>query len=311
VSCGFNLKNLAAARDSSRTTAPTGWEYRLRRLSAHAATGGWTWPRMQTARRAVRTAQRFEGAERGVGVLTGSGFEFLHRRPWGGPRQKHHGHPRTGQADGAKGGYTRRQRRFLRILGAVAGARDTRRRSRRSSRGSWASRRRIDVVHGDTDQTPFGSAPTVPAPTGLRAANAVVAPQGPDRAKDRRVGGVWRCRSGRPRMGEGPRWFVKATRRRATGPPGKSPWLARLAGAARGSSKDTFDATTVYNPPNLPSVRGLHLRRDVAPHRAGQVRPVHRRSTTAGVRIKTPMIGEGSGARRFSLDGIGMAADWS
>jgi carbon-monoxide dehydrogenase large subunit len=162
----------------------------------------------------------------------------------------------------------------------------------------------IEVVHGDTDQTPFGLGTYGSRSTPVSgAATAVVARKVRERAKI--VASAMLEVSTDDLEWEKGRWFVK-------GDPDKGATMAEIALAAHSSLElpegveGHLDATTVYNPPNLTYPFGAYICvADVDPV-TGQV-TVRRFIAVddCGTRIN-PMIVEGQ-IHGGLADGIGMA----
>ena len=135
----------------------------------------------------------------------------------------------------------------------------------------------VDVVHGDTDVTPYGLGTYGSRSTPVSgAATALVARKVRDRA--RIVASAMLEVSPEDLEWEKGRWFVK-------GDPEQGATIQEIAMAARGSVElpagveAGLDAETVYDPPNLTfPVRRLHLRRrHRSGHRQGADQPVRRR----------------------------------
>ena len=113
----------------------------------------------------------------------------------------------------------------------------------------------VEVVHGDTDQTPFGLGTYGSRSTPVSgAATSVVARKVRERAKI--VAGAMLEAGGRPRVGAG-RWLVKGD---PTGQdhPGDRHGRARRLELPEGV-EGHLDATTVYNPPNLTYPFGAYI----------------------------------------------------
>jgi carbon-monoxide dehydrogenase large subunit len=162
----------------------------------------------------------------------------------------------------------------------------------------------IDVVHGDTDQTPFGlgtyGSRSTPVSGG---ATAVVARKVRDRAK--LVASAMLEVSADDLQWEKGRWFV-------SGDPEKGKTIQEIALASHGALElpdgveGHLDATAVYNPPNLTFPFGAYI--CVAEVDTGTGRVKVRRFIAVddcGVRIN-PMIVEGQ-IHGGLADGIGMA----
>ncbi|WP_042424949.1 aerobic carbon-monoxide dehydrogenase large subunit [Streptacidiphilus anmyonensis] len=162
----------------------------------------------------------------------------------------------------------------------------------------------IEVVHGDTDQTPFGLGTYGSRSTPVSgAAAAVVARKVRDKA--RIIAGAMLEVTPEDLEWEKGRWFVK-------GDPGTARTIQEIALAAHGALElpegveGHLEATTVYNPPNLTFPYGAYLCVvDVDPG-TGEVKV--RRFVAVddcGTRIN-PMIIEGQ-VHGGLADGVGMA----
>ncbi len=162
----------------------------------------------------------------------------------------------------------------------------------------------VEVVHGDTDQTPFGLGTYGSRSTPVSgAATAVVARKVRERA--RIVASAMLEVSPDDLDWDGSRWFVR-------GDPDKGKTIAEIAMAAHSSLElpegveGHLDAQTVYNPPNLTYPSGAYICVvDVDPG-TGTVQV--RRFVAVddcGVRIN-PMIVEGQ-VHGGLADGVGMA----
>ncbi len=134
----------------------------------------------------------------------------------------------------------------------------------------------IEVIHGDTDNTPFGLGTYGSRSTPVSgAAAAMVARTGARQGEAHRRGEA-RVRARRPRVGARP--LVREGRSRARPhDPGDRDGRALLARAARGRRGSPRRAGGLQPAqPHLP-VRLLHLRRRRGPrHRSGEGAPVHR-----------------------------------
>ncbi|WP_042377550.1 aerobic carbon-monoxide dehydrogenase large subunit [Streptacidiphilus melanogenes] len=115
----------------------------------------------------------------------------------------------------------------------------------------------IEVVHGDTDQTPFGLGTYGSRSTPVSgAAAAVVARKVRD--KSRIIAGAMLEISPEDLEWEKGRWFVK-------GDPGNAKTIPEIALAAHGALElpegveGHLEATTVYNPPNLTYPYGAYI----------------------------------------------------
>ena len=160
----------------------------------------------------------------------------------------------------------------------------------------------VEVVHGDTDRTPFGLGTYGSRSTpGLRRGRRGRGAQGPGAGQDRRRGdarGVRRTTwSGRTAGGR-----CAATRSRAE-------TIAEIAMAAHGALElpegveGHLDAETVYNPPNLTYPFGAYICVvDVDPGTgAGEGAPVHRGGRLRGA--DQPDDRRGPGPRRAGRRG--------
>ncbi len=155
----------------------------------------------------------------------------------------------------------------------------------------------VEVIHGDTDNTPFGLGTYGSRSTPVSgAAAAVVARKVRDRARIIAAADARGLARG-PRVGAAARWYVK-------GDPEQGATIQEIAMLAHGALElpegveGHLDASVVYDPPNLTyPVRRLHLRRRRRPgHRAGQGAPLRR-----GRRLRPadqPDDRRGPGARR-------------
>jgi carbon-monoxide dehydrogenase large subunit len=162
----------------------------------------------------------------------------------------------------------------------------------------------VEVVHGDTDQTPFGLGTYGSRSTPVSgAATAIVARKVRERA--RIVAGAMLEASAEDLEWTPGRWSVR-------GDPGSGVTMQEIAMAAHGSLElpegveGHLDATTVYNPPNLTFPFGAYI--CVADVDPGTGKVTVRRFIAVddcGVRIN-PMIVEGQ-VHGGLADGVGMA----
>jgi carbon-monoxide dehydrogenase large subunit len=162
----------------------------------------------------------------------------------------------------------------------------------------------VEVVHGDTDQTPFGLGTYGSRSTPVSgAATAVVTRKVRERA--RLVAGAMLEADPADLEWEPGRWFVR-------GSPASGVTIQQIAMAAHGNIElpegveGHLDATTVYNPPNLTYPYGAYICVVDVDAGTGKVRV--RRFVAVddcGVRIN-PMIVEGQ-VHGGLADGIGMA----
>ena len=191
-------------------------------------------------------------------------------------------------------------------VGADARARATRRRSRRSSPQELGiPPEDIEVIHGDTDNTPFGLGTYGSRSTPVSgAAAAVVARRVRDKAQDHRRRRA-RVLARRPRVGARPLVRSRATRSRARRSR-RSPCSRTAPSSCPRASRATSTRPCVYNPPNLTYPFGAYICVvDVDPG-TGEVK-VRRFIAVddCGPRIN-PMIVEGQ-VHGGLADGIGMA----
>ena len=162
----------------------------------------------------------------------------------------------------------------------------------------------VEVVHGDTDRTPFGLGTYGSRSTPVSgAAAAVVARKVRERA--RIVAAAMLEVSPDDLEWSGRRWQVRGDPRRP-GPSPRSRWPATAPGAARGRRGPPRRGRPCYNPPNLTHPFGAYICvTDVDPG-TGQVQ-IRRFIAVddCGVRIN-PMIVEGQ-VHGGLADGVGMA----
>ena len=205
---------------------------RLRRLPAHAAAGAGH-GRLRRAARASRpsSGERSPPAE-GDGVLTGIGLSFFTEAVGAGPR-KHMDILGLGMADGAELRVHPTGKAVLRISVQSQGQGHETTFAQIVAEELGISPDDIEVVHGDTDQTPFGLGTYGSRSTPVSgAATAVVARKVRDRAKIV-ASAMLEVSAGRPGVGEGP--LVRQGRPgQGQDDPGDRAGRARLARAARG-----------------------------------------------------------------------------
>jgi carbon-monoxide dehydrogenase large subunit len=294
----LRMKNLLKP-DQFPYLSPTGWEYDSgdypRALQLALEKVGYSELReVQAAQR-----ERFDGKS----PLTGVGISFFTEAVGAGPR-KHMDILGLGMADGAELRVHPTGKAVLRISVQSQGQGHETTYAQIVAEELGISPDDIEVVHGDTDQTPFGLGTYGSRSTPVSgAATAVVARKVRERAKI--VAGAMLEVSTEDLEWEKGRWFVK-------GDPDKGKTMAEIALAAHGSLElpegveGHLDATTVYNPPNLTYPFGAYVCVvDVDPV-TGQVKV--RRFVAVddcGVRIN-PMIVEGQ-IHGGLADGIGMA----
>jgi carbon-monoxide dehydrogenase large subunit len=281
--------------------SPTGWEYDSgdyqRTLQVALDMAGYPQLREEQARQ----RERFAAGERGV--LTGIGLSFFTEAVGAGPR-KHMDILGLGMADGAELRVHPTGKAVLRISVQSQGQGHETTFAQIVAEELGISPDDIEVVHGDTDQTPFGLGTYGSRSTPVSgAATAVVARKVRDRAKI--VASAMLEVAVDDLEWEKGRWFVK-------GDPEKGKTIQEIALASHGSLElpegveGHLDATTVYNPPNLTFPFGAYICVvDVDPG-TGQVK-VRRFIAVddCGVRIN-PTIVEGQ-VHGGLADGVGMA----
>ncbi|GAA1792882.1 aerobic carbon-monoxide dehydrogenase large subunit [Luedemannella flava] len=297
----LRLRNLIQPEQFPYTT-PTGWEYdsgdyptTLRKAMEIAG-----YDKLRDEQRSQRLA--WESGERG-GTLTGIGISFFTEGVGAGPR-KHMDILGLGMADGAELRVHPTGKAVLRLSCQSQGQGHETTFAQIVSQELGIPTLDIEVVHGDTDQTPFGlgtyGSRSTPVSGG---ATAVVARKVRDRAK--LVAAAMLEVSHEDLEWEQGRWFVK-------GDPEQGKTITEIAMAAHGALElpegveGHLDATCVYNPPNLTYPFGAYIAVvDVDPG-TGVVK-VRRFIAVddCGVRIN-PMIVEGQ-IHGGLADGIGMA----
>jgi aerobic carbon-monoxide dehydrogenase large subunit len=279
--------------------SPTGWEYDSgdypRTLQLALDMAGYD---------ELRAAQVEQRANVKQGdVLTGIGLSFFTEAVGAGPR-KHMDILGLGMADGAELRVHPTGKAVLRISVQSQGQGHETTFAQIVAHELGISPDDIDVVHGDTDQTPFGLGTYGSRSTPVSgAATAVVARKVRDRAK--LVASAMLEVSPDDLEWERGRWFV-------TGDPDKGKTIQEIALAAHGALElpdgveGHLDATAVYNPPNLTFPFGAYICVADVDTGTGQVKV--RRFVAVddcGVRIN-PMIVEGQ-VHGGLADGIGMA----
>jgi aerobic carbon-monoxide dehydrogenase large subunit len=283
-------------------TSPTGWEYdsgdypRALRLAMEMA----GYDRLRAEQAAQR--ERWAAGDHS-GQLTGIGLSFFTEAVGAGPR-KHMDILGLGMADGAELRVHPTGKAVLRISVQSQGQGHETTYAQIVAEELGIPPDDIEVVHGDTDQTPFGLGTYGSRSTPVSgAATAVVARKVRERA--RIVASAMLEVSPDDLEWEKGRWFVR-------GDPDQGRTMAEIALAAHSSLElpegveGHLDATTVYNPPNLTFPFGAYICVvDVDPG-TGQVK-VRRFIAVddCGVRIN-PMIVEGQ-VHGGLADGIGMA----
>jgi carbon-monoxide dehydrogenase large subunit len=280
---------------------PTGWNYdsgdypRALRLALDMA----DYPKL----RAEQADQRERHARGETGPLLGIGISFFTEAVGAGPR-KHMDILGLGMADGAELRVHPTGKAVLRISVQSQGQGHETTFAQIVAEELGISPDDIEVVHGDTDQTPFGlgtyGSRSTPVSGG---ATAVVARKVRERA--RLVAAAMLEVAADDLEWEKGRWFVR-------GDPDSGRTIQEIAMGAHGNVElpegveGHLDATTVYNPPNLTFPFGAYICVvDVDPG-TGQVKV--RRFVAVddcGVRIN-PMIVEGQ-VHGGLADGIGMA----
>ncbi|HVV23646.1 MAG TPA: aerobic carbon-monoxide dehydrogenase large subunit [Pseudonocardiaceae bacterium] len=276
-------------------TCPTGWEY-----------DSGDYPR--TLRVAMDMAgyedlRREQAEKRERGELMGIGISFFTEAVGAGPR-KHMDILGLGMADGAELRVHPTGKAVLRLSVQTQGQGHETTFAQIVAEELGISPNDIDVVHGDTDQTPFGLGTYGSRSTPVSgAATAVVARKVRDKAKI--VAGAMLEVDPDDLEWEKGRWFVK-------GDPEAGKTMQEIAMAAHSNLElpegveGHLDASCVYNPPNLTFPFGAYICVvDIDP---GTAQVKVRRFIAVddcGVRIN-PMIVEGQ-VHGGLADGVGMA----
>ncbi|MDA0635880.1 aerobic carbon-monoxide dehydrogenase large subunit, partial [Nonomuraea sp. MCN248] len=290
----LRMRNLLEP-DQFPYTSPTGWEYdsgdypRALRLALDMA--GYDELRAEQA------------AKRARGELMGIGISFFTEAVGAGPR-KHMDILGLGMADGAELRVHPTGKAVLRVSCQSQGQGHETTFAQIVGQELGIPADDVEVVHGDTDQTPFGLGTYGSRSTPVSgAATAVVARKVRDRAK--LVAAAMLEASPDDLEWQEGRWSV-------VGDPSTGKSLAEIALAAHSNLElpegveGHLDAVTVYNPPNLTYPFGAYICVvDVDPG-TGQVKV--RRFVAVddcGVRIN-PMIVEGQ-VHGGLADGVGMA----
>ncbi|MBC6459747.1 aerobic carbon-monoxide dehydrogenase large subunit [Actinomadura sp. HBU206391] len=292
----LRLKNLLKPEQFPYQST-TGWEYdsgdypRTLRLAMDMA--GYEDLRREQAER----------RESGTGPLMGIGISFFTEAVGAGPR-KHMDILGLGMADGAELRIHPTGKAVLRISVQTQGQGHETTFAQIVAHELGIPADDVEVVHGDTDQTPFGLGTYGSRSTPVSgAATAVVARKVRDRA--RIVAGAMLEAAVEDLEWEPGRWFVR-------GDPGSGATMQEIAMAAHGALElpegveGHLDATTVYNPPNLTFPFGAYI--CVADVDPGTGKVTVRRFIAVddcGVRIN-PMIVEGQ-VHGGLADGVGMA----
>ncbi|MGN9906744.1 aerobic carbon-monoxide dehydrogenase large subunit [Phytohabitans sp. LJ34] len=283
-------------------SSPTGWEYDSgdypRALSLALDMAGYSELRAQQALQRSRWADGDRS-----GPLMGIGLSFFTEAVGAGPR-KHMDILGLGMADGAELRVHPTGKAVLRISVQSQGQGHETTYAQIVAEELGIPPDDIEVVHGDTDQTPFGLGTYGSRSTPVSgAATAVVARKVRERAKQV-ASAMLEVDPGDLEWEKG-RWYVR-------GDASQGRTIQEIALAAHSSLElpegveGHLDATTVYNPPNLTFPFGAYICVvDVDPG-TGQVKV--RRFVAVddcGVRIN-PMIVEGQ-VHGGLADGIGMA----
>ncbi|HLV59594.1 MAG TPA: aerobic carbon-monoxide dehydrogenase large subunit [Natronosporangium sp.] len=296
----LRMKNLLRPEQFPYTT-PTGWEYDSgdypRTLRTAMELAGYEQLR---AEQAERLRRRHQGEKV---PLMGIGVSFFTEAVGAGPR-KHMDILGLGMADGAELRIHPTGKAVLRISVQTQGQGHETTFAQIVSNELGLPTEDVEVVHGDTDQTPFGLGTYGSRSTPVSgAAAAVVARKVRERA--RIVASAMLEVSPDDLEWQGDRWQVR-------GDPEKAKTIQEIALAAHSNLElpegveGHLDATAVYNPPNLTYPFGAYICVvDVDPD-TGQVK-VRRFIAVddCGVRIN-PMIVEGQ-IHGGLADGVGMA----
>ncbi len=281
--------------------SPTGWEYdsgdypKALRLAMDMV--GYDDLRREQAKQ----RERFDAGEEGT--LTGIGVSFFTEAVGAGPR-KHMDILGLGMADGAELRIHPTGKAVLGISVQTQGQGHETTYAQIVAEELGVPPEDVEVVHGDTDQTPFGLGTYGSRSTPVSgAATAVVARKVRERA--RQVASAMLEVDPSDLEWEKGRWFVR-------GNPSEGKTIQEIAFAAHGTLElpegveGHLDATTVYNPPNLTFPFGAYIGVvDVDPG-TGVVKV--RRFVAVddcGVRIN-PTIVEGQ-VHGGLADGVGMA----
>lgn len=282
-------------------TSPTGWEYDSgdypKTLQVALDMAGYDQLRAEQAR---RREQRAAGQKV---PLLGIGLSFFTEAVGAGPR-KHMDILGLGMADGAELRVHPTGKAVLRISVQSQGQGHETTFAQIVGHELGLPTEDIEVVHGDTDQTPFGLGTYGSRSTPVSgAATAVVARKVRERA--RIVASAMLEVSPDDLEWADDRWQVR-------GDPERAKTIQEIALAAHSSLElpegveGHLDATTVYNPPNLTYPFGAYIAVTEVDPDTGQVKVSRFIAVDdCGVRIN-PMIVEGQ-IHGGLADGIGMA----
>jgi carbon-monoxide dehydrogenase large subunit len=290
----LRMKNLLQPEQFPYTCA-TGWEY---------DSGDYATTLRLALDMAGYDALRKEQAEkRARGELMGIGISFFTEAVGAGPR-KHMDILGLGMADGAELRVHPTGKAVLRISVQTQGQGHETTFAQIVAEELGIPADDVEVVHGDTDQTPFGLGTYGSRSTPVSgAATAVVTRKVRERAR-LVAGAMLEADPGDLEWSAG-RWSVR-------GDPNSGVTIQEIAMAAHGNLElpegveGHLDATTVYNPPNLTYPYGAYI--CVVDVDAGTGKVSVRRFIAVddcGVRIN-PMIVEGQ-VHGGLADGIGMA----
>ncbi|MDN3360043.1 aerobic carbon-monoxide dehydrogenase large subunit [Actinomadura sp. DC4] len=290
----LRMKNLIKPEQFPYTCA-TGWEYDsgdyATTLQVALDLAGYDKLRLEQAERRAR------------GELMGIGISFFTEAVGAGPR-KHMDIMGLGMADGAELRVHPTGKAVLRISVQTQGQGHETTFAQIVAQELGIPADDVEVVHGDTDQTPFGLGTYGSRSTPVSgAATAVVTRKVRERA--RLVAGAMLEADPGDLEWEAGRWFVR-------GDPASGVTIQEIAMAAHGrvelpeGVEGHLDATTVYNPPNLTYPYGAYICVVDVDAGTGKVR-VRRFIAVddCGVRIN-PMIVEGQ-VHGGLADGVGMA----
>ena len=292
LSCGCGT---CCGRSSSRTPARPGGSTTPGTTRGRSRSR-WTWP-------ATPELRREQAERRARGELMGIGLSFFTEGVGAGPR-KHMDILGLGMADGADLRVYPTGKAVLAISCQTQGQGHETTFAQIVAQELGLAPDDVDVVHGDTDRTPFGLGTYGSRSTPVSgAAAAVVARKVRERA--RIVAAVMLEAAPDDLEWAGGRWQVR-------GDPGQGKTIAEIAMAAHSSLElpegveGHLDAETVYNPPNLTYPYGAYI--CVADVDPGTGEVAVRRFIAVddcGVRIN-PMIVEGQ-VHGGLADGVGMA----